>query len=122
MHVQLGRNVGLDGAQKGEELLTAMADAARRSPDRSPDPAPQTSWSCHAACSHGYALGNTRGERQQRLGSIQRLDLENSMASAEKWAAGIGGPAYAIDDQTAIKVVDGAVEVVSEGHWRFFAR
>jgi dipeptidase E len=47
---------------------------------------------------------------------------ENSMASAEKWAAGIGGPAYAIDDQTAIKVVDGAVKVVSEGHWRFFAR
>ena len=47
---------------------------------------------------------------------------ENSMASAEKWAASIGGPAYAIDDQTAIKVVDGAVEVVSEGHWRFFAR
>ena len=31
-------------------------------------------------------------------------------------------PAYAIDDQTAIKVVDGAVEVVSEGHWKFFAR
>jgi dipeptidase E len=47
---------------------------------------------------------------------------ENSMAGAEKWAASIGGPAYAIDDQTAIKVVDGAAEVVSEGHWRFFAR
>jgi dipeptidase E len=46
---------------------------------------------------------------------------ENTMAGAEKWAASIGGPAYAIDDQTAIKVVDGAVEVVSEGHWRFFA-
>ena len=46
---------------------------------------------------------------------------ENTMAAAEKWAAGIGGPAYAIDDQTAIKVVDGAVKVVSEGHWRFFA-
>ncbi len=44
----------------------------------------------------------------------------NSMASAEKWAAGIPGPAYAIDDQTAIKVTDGAVEVVSEGHWRLF--
>ena len=29
-------------------------------------------------------------------------------------------PAYAIDDETAIKVVDGAVEVVSEGHWRLF--
>ena len=29
-------------------------------------------------------------------------------------------PAYAIDDETAIKVVDGTVEVVSEGHWRLF--
>ena len=46
---------------------------------------------------------------------------ENSMASAERWAAQIGGPAYAIDDQTAIKVVDGVVEVVSEGHWKLFA-
>ena len=44
----------------------------------------------------------------------------NSMAEAERWAAGIHGPAYAIDDQTAIKVVDGAVEVVSEGHWKLF--
>ena len=42
----------------------------------------------------------------------------NSMAEAEQWAAGITGPAYAIDDDTAITVVDGAVEVVSEGHWR----
>jgi dipeptidase E len=42
------------------------------------------------------------------------------MAGAEKWAAEIQVPAYAIDDQTAIKVVDGAVEVVSEGHWRLF--
>ena len=32
--------------------------------------------------------------------------------------AEIGGPAYAIDDQTAIVVVDGAVEVVSEGQWQ----
>ena len=44
----------------------------------------------------------------------------NSMADAERWAAGIGRPAYAIDDQTAIKVTDDAVEVVSEGHWRLF--
>jgi len=42
----------------------------------------------------------------------------NSMAEAEQWAAGIAGPAYAIDDETAFKVVDGNVEVVSEGHWR----
>jgi dipeptidase E len=45
---------------------------------------------------------------------------ENTMANAERWAASIGGPAYAIDDQTAIKVADGTVEVVSEGNWRFF--
>ena len=46
---------------------------------------------------------------------------ENTMACAERWAAAIGGPAYAIDDQTAIKVVNGNAEVVSEGNWRFFA-
>jgi dipeptidase E len=45
---------------------------------------------------------------------------ENSMADAEKWAAGIPGPAYAIDDQTAIKVTNGVVEVISEGHWKLF--
>ena len=45
----------------------------------------------------------------------------NTMAEAESWAAGIAGPAYAIDDETAIKVVDGTVEVVSEGHWRHFS-
>jgi dipeptidase E len=45
---------------------------------------------------------------------------DNSLANAERWAAGIPVPAYAIDDQTAIKVIDGAVEVVSEGHWKRF--
>ena len=45
---------------------------------------------------------------------------DNTMADAERWAAGIAGPAYAIDDETAIKVVDGAVEVISEGHWKLF--
>jgi dipeptidase E len=42
------------------------------------------------------------------------------MANAEKWAASMPMPAYAIDDQTAIKVADGTVEVVSEGHWKLF--
>jgi dipeptidase E len=45
---------------------------------------------------------------------------ENTLAEAERWAADIGGPAYAIDDQTAIKVTDGNVEVVSEGRWKQF--
>ncbi len=45
---------------------------------------------------------------------------ENSMAHAEKWAAKLTVPSYAIDDQTAIQVNDGAVEVISEGHWKRF--
>ena len=45
---------------------------------------------------------------------------ENTLAEAERWAAELGGPAYAIDEQTAIRVVDGSVEVVSEGQWRKF--
>jgi dipeptidase E len=45
---------------------------------------------------------------------------DNSLANAERWAAGIPVPAYAIDDQTAIKMTDGVVEVVSEGHWKRF--
>jgi dipeptidase E len=42
---------------------------------------------------------------------------DNSTESARRWATKIAGPAYAIDDQTAISVVDGTVEVVSEGNW-----
>jgi len=52
---------------------------------------------------------------------VDHEDLpENTMADAEKWAAGMPVPGYAIDDQTAIKVTDGTVEVVSEGHWKLF--
>jgi dipeptidase E len=40
------------------------------------------------------------------------------MADAQQWAASVPRPAYAIDDETAIKVVDGDVEVISEGHWK----
>jgi dipeptidase E len=45
----------------------------------------------------------------------------NTMANAERWAAEMPVPGYAIDDETAIKVADGAVEVVSEGNWKLFA-
>jgi dipeptidase E len=45
---------------------------------------------------------------------------ENTLADAEKWAAGMALPCYAIDDQTAIRVTDGTVEVISEGHWKLF--
>src|SRR2546428_24265 len=52
---------------------------------------------------------------------LGREDMpDTSLANIEKWAAGLSVPAYAIDDQTAIKVVDGTIEVVSEGHWKLF--
>jgi dipeptidase E len=45
---------------------------------------------------------------------------EHTMAEAEKWAASLSNPAYAIDQQTALKVTGDAVEVISEGHWKLF--
>lgn len=42
---------------------------------------------------------------------------DNTLENAEKWAAKLSGPTYAVDDDTAFKVVDGEVEIVSEGRW-----
>ena len=76
-----------------------------------------------------FVYGNLPTRDDKALGMVDfamfpHVDHEampdNSMANAEKWAAGMKVPAYAIDDQTAIKVTDGAVEVVSEGHWKRF--
>jgi dipeptidase E len=55
-----------------------------------------------------------------RFSIFPHLDVfpTNTMAAAERWAAAIGGPAYVMDDETAIRVVDGQVDVVSEGRWR----
>lgn len=47
-------------------------------------------------------------------------DDPQDVANAEKWAGRLPVPAYAIDDETAIKVTDGTAEVVSEGQWRLF--
>jgi dipeptidase E len=52
---------------------------------------------------------------------LEHPDLpSNTLANAKTWAAGLDGPAYAIDVETAIRVVDGAVDVVSEGQWHRF--
>ena len=76
-----------------------------------------------------FVYGNPPTGGDRALGVIDfsmfpHLDHEampdHSMANAEKWAANMPAPAYAIDDQTAIRVVDGTVEVVSEGHWKLF--
>ena len=45
----------------------------------------------------------------------------NSLAEYTSWAAGVPVPTYVIDDETAIQVVDGTIEIISEGHWKLFA-
>jgi len=45
---------------------------------------------------------------------------DNTLEAARVWAGTIAGRSYAIDDQTAISVNDGVVEVISEGHWEQF--
>ena len=54
---------------------------------------------------------------------IPHVEYDNSqdVANAEKWAGRLPVPTYAIDDATAITVIDGTVEVVSEGHWKLFS-
>ena len=46
---------------------------------------------------------------------------ESSTANVERMATEVPVPTYGIDDQTAIKVLHGTAEVVSEGRWRLFA-
>ncbi len=76
-----------------------------------------------------YANHSLPAESTQSLGLVDfalhpHLDHEqfptNSMANLEKLAATLAVPSYAIDDQTAIQVVDGDIEVISEGHWKLF--
>jgi dipeptidase E len=45
---------------------------------------------------------------------------ENSLANLEKLAATLPMPSYAIDDATAIKIIDSNIEVISEGNWKLF--
>ena len=55
------------------------------------------------------------------IGHLDNPDMPDfSLECIGEWAAGVPGPAYGIDDETAIKVVNGVVEVVSEGHWKLF--
>ena len=42
---------------------------------------------------------------------------DNTLAAAQEWVSDLGGPAYVVDDETAIRVVGSQVDVVSEGQW-----
>jgi dipeptidase E len=69
---------------------------------------------------HWPAAPDDRGLGLVDFSIFPHLDVfpDNTMDEAERWAREIGGPAYVIDDQSAIKVDHGTVEVVSEGTWR----
>jgi dipeptidase E len=68
--------------------------------------------------------GTDRGLGLVGFSIFPHLDHEkmpdHSMANAERWAGGIARPAYALDDQSAIKVIEGSSEVISEGRWKLF--
>jgi dipeptidase E len=48
------------------------------------------------------------------------FDDAEDVANAEKWAGRLPVPTYALDDNSAIAVIDGTVEVVSEGEWKLY--
>ena len=69
-------------------------------------------------------LVTARGAGLVDFGVIPHLEhphhLDASLANAEQWAARIPAPTYAIDDDSAVRIVDGTVDVVSEGAWKLF--
>ncbi len=86
-----------------------------------------------ALTSEDIAFATPQGEISRTLVTAQGLGLvdfaliphldhehhpDASLANAEQWAARLPVPTYAIDDQTAVAMTDGTVEVVSEGHWK----
>ena len=81
-------------------------------------------WFCREPPASNLPTGDDRALGLVDFSVFPHLDYpsfpENYLANAERWAAQGPVPTYAIDDQTAIKVIDGTVEVVSEGHWKRF--
>jgi len=81
-------------------------------------------WFCREPPASNLPIGDDRALGLVDFSLFPHLDHpkspQNSMANAEKWAAMGSVPTYAIDDQTAIKVIDGEVSVISEGHWKLF--
>jgi dipeptidase E len=81
-------------------------------------------WFCREPPASDLPAGDDRALGLVDFSLFPHLDHprspENSSANAEIWAAGRSVPTYAIDDQSAVKVTDGTVEVVTEGHWKLF--
>ena len=127
---QLSREAVYVGVSAGSMAATATFSETYPDPPRGSGEAlnsedivfatPEGDISRHLVTAHGVGLVD--------FALIPHLDHKDhadaSLANAEKWAARLQVqapvPTYAIDDQTAIRVVDGAVDVVSEGHWQLF--
>src|SRR5579885_1755349 len=81
-------------------------------------------WFCREPPARNLPAGDDRALGLVDFSVFPHLDYpsfpENSLPNAERWAARGPVPTYAIDDQTAIVVLDGEVSVVSEGHWKRF--
>jgi dipeptidase E len=81
-------------------------------------------WFCREPPASNLPSGDDRALGLVDFSVFPHLDYpsfpQNSMANAEIWSAMGPVPTYAIDDQTALTVIDGTVEVVSEGHWKRF--
>jgi hypothetical protein len=104
--------IRLRGRQRGQYRDDPLTTATRSS----------TSRTCRKAATGPW---KPIGHLAWSISRCVHLDREgfpdSSLASVEKWASGIPVPTYAIDDATAVKIIEGDVEVVSEGHWKLFA-
>jgi dipeptidase E len=67
--------------------------------------------------SSGKALGLVDIEFRPHY-LTENLFIDDALLT--KAAQGLTAPLYAVDDESALKIVDGTVEVVSEGKWHMF--
>jgi len=109
---ELGRETVYVGVSAGSMVVTPYFGEA------------YDDWFCRQPPASHLPTGDERALGLVDFSVFPHLDHpespDNSLANAARWAAKGPVPTYAIDDQTAIKAIDGAVEVVSEGHWKRF--
>jgi dipeptidase E len=114
------------GVSAGSMAVASLFGESYRNP-RSGSGSPLTSEAIRFPTPQGeitMTFITARGAGLVDFALIPHLDHKDhpdaSLANAEKWARKLPVPVYAIDDQTALKVVEDSVEVVSEGHWKLF--
>ena len=56
------------------------------------------------------------------VGNPDPIFEDHNLANVERWAGTVDVPVYALDDESALKVRGGKIEVISEGHWEVFGQ